>query len=96
MMAPAMDVHPFFEINLYIHHIDDVVWVGKCWVKLCVIQNFWPSLALQIQVIMHFLNDLLKHGSYTGFPTIGLETQSMENPNLRPGKEGVPRAWCGG
>lgn len=34
-------------------------------------------------VIMHFLNDLLKHGSYTGFPTIGIETQTMENPHLR-------------
>ena len=34
-------------------------------------------------VIMHFLNDLLKHGSYTGFPTIGVETQTMENPHLR-------------
>lgn len=32
---------------------------------------------------MHFLNDLLKHGSYTGFPTIGVETQTMENPHLR-------------
>ena len=34
-------------------------------------------------VILHFLNDVLKHGSYTGFPTIGLETQTMENEHLR-------------
>jgi len=34
-------------------------------------------------VIMHFLNDLLKHGKYTGFPTLGLETQTMENAHLR-------------
>lgn len=31
----------------------------------------------------HFLNDLLKHGSYTGFPTLGIETQTMENAHLR-------------
>jgi len=34
-------------------------------------------------VVMHFLNDLLKHGKYTGFPTLGVETQKMENPILR-------------
>jgi len=34
-------------------------------------------------VIMHFLNDLLKNGKYTGFPTLGIETQTMENPHLR-------------
>jgi len=34
-------------------------------------------------VIMHFLKDLLKHGKYTGFPTLGIEIQSMENPCIR-------------
>ncbi|CAE7869365.1 DEGP9, partial [Symbiodinium necroappetens] len=35
-------------------------------------------------VIMHFLSDLLKHnGTYTGFPTLGIETQTMENAQLR-------------
>jgi len=34
-------------------------------------------------VIMHFLNDLLKHGKYTGFPTLGVEMQPMENGHLR-------------
>merc|ERR1719487_725815 len=34
-------------------------------------------------VITHFLNDLLKHGKYTGFPTLGIEIQSMENHHLR-------------
>jgi hypothetical protein len=34
-------------------------------------------------VVMHFLNDLLKHGKYTGFPTLGLEIQTMENAHLR-------------
>jgi hypothetical protein len=34
-------------------------------------------------VIMHFLNDLLKHGKYTGFPTLGIDTQTMENSHLR-------------
>jgi S1-C subfamily serine protease len=34
-------------------------------------------------VIMHFLNDLQKHGRYTGFPTLGIETQTMENAHLR-------------
>ena len=32
-----------------------------------------PSL-----VVSHFLKDLLKHGKYTGFPTLGVETQTME------------------
>lgn len=34
-------------------------------------------------VIMHFLNDLLKNGKYTGFPTLGVEIQTMENSHLR-------------
>ena len=37
-----------------------------------------PSL-----VVSHFLKDLLKHGKYTGFPTLGVETQTMENAQLR-------------
>ena len=45
-------------------------------------KTFFSNTSLQV-VIMHFLNDLLKHGSYTGFPTIGVETQTMENPHLR-------------
>lgn len=34
-------------------------------------------------VVTHFLNDLRKHGKYTGFPTLGVETQTMENSHLR-------------
>lgn len=34
-------------------------------------------------VIRHFLTDLLKHGKYTGFPTLGVEMQPMENAHLR-------------
>lgn len=34
-------------------------------------------------VVMHFVNDLLKHGKYTGFPTLGAEIQTMENETLR-------------
>jgi len=34
-------------------------------------------------VVMHFLNDLLKHQKYTGFPELGVETQTMENAHLR-------------
>jgi len=45
--------------------------------------HFLETLDFFQVVIMHFLNDLLKHGSYTGFPTIGVETQTMENPHLR-------------
>jgi len=46
-------------------------------------------------VITHFLNDILKHGKYTGFPTLGVETQTMENAHLReacgmaPGQKGL-------
>eukprot|EP00928_Gymnodinium_smaydae_P068257 TRINITY_DN5133_c0_g1_i1.p2 TRINITY_DN5133_c0_g1~~TRINITY_DN5133_c0_g1_i1.p2 ORF type:complete len:553 (+),score=143.36 TRINITY_DN5133_c0_g1_i1:132-1661(+) len=34
-------------------------------------------------VIMHFLTDLLNNKRYTGFPVLGVETQTMENANLR-------------
>eukprot|EP00929_Paragymnodinium_shiwhaense_P022783 TRINITY_DN14450_c0_g1_i1.p1 TRINITY_DN14450_c0_g1~~TRINITY_DN14450_c0_g1_i1.p1 ORF type:complete len:575 (-),score=67.73 TRINITY_DN14450_c0_g1_i1:184-1908(-) len=34
-------------------------------------------------VITHFLDDLLKHGRYTGFPTLGIVSQTMENVHLR-------------
>mmetsp|Transcript_119232 Transcript_119232/g.338053 ORF Transcript_119232/g.338053 Transcript_119232/m.338053 type:complete len:581 (-) Transcript_119232:154-1896(-) len=34
-------------------------------------------------VIKHFIDDLLKHKKYTGFPTLGIDIQSMENVHLR-------------
>ncbi|WOK95421.1 protease Do-like 9 [Canna indica] len=34
-------------------------------------------------VIMHFIQDFEKSGEYTGFPTLGVEWQKMENPDLR-------------
>ncbi|XP_073036372.1 protease Do-like 9 [Primulina eburnea] len=34
-------------------------------------------------VIMHFIQDYAKNGSYTGFPILGVEWQKMENPDLR-------------
>jgi hypothetical protein len=34
-------------------------------------------------VVMHFLNDLLKNGRYTGFPSLGIDVQNMENTHLR-------------
>jgi S1-C subfamily serine protease len=34
-------------------------------------------------VIHHFIADYEKNGSYTGFPTLGVEWQRLENPHLR-------------
>ncbi|KAJ8637261.1 hypothetical protein MRB53_011528 [Persea americana] len=34
-------------------------------------------------VIMHFIGDYEKSGEYTGFPSLGVEWQKMENPDLR-------------
>ncbi|KAM7511445.1 hypothetical protein LguiB_010320 [Lonicera macranthoides] len=34
-------------------------------------------------VIMHFIQDYKKNGTYTGFPILGVEWQKMENPDLR-------------
>ncbi|KAI3935408.1 hypothetical protein MKW98_027548 [Papaver atlanticum] len=34
-------------------------------------------------VVMHFLQDYEKKEEYTGFPTLGFEWQTMENPDLR-------------
>ncbi|KAI4389076.1 hypothetical protein MLD38_001340 [Melastoma candidum] len=34
-------------------------------------------------VILHFIHDYEKNGSYTGFPILGVEWQKMENPDLR-------------
>ncbi|GMN42458.1 hypothetical protein TIFTF001_011654 [Ficus carica] len=34
-------------------------------------------------VIMHFIKDYEKNGTYTGFPILGVEWQKMENPDLR-------------
>ncbi|CAA0826750.1 Protease Do-like 9 [Striga hermonthica] len=34
-------------------------------------------------VIMHFIQDYEKNGTYTGFPILGIEWQKMENPDLR-------------
>ncbi|CAM8980589.1 unnamed protein product [Rhodiola kirilowii] len=34
-------------------------------------------------VIIHFIKDFEKNGTYTGFPILGVEWQKMENPDLR-------------
>ncbi|RZC61718.1 hypothetical protein C5167_023487 [Papaver somniferum] len=34
-------------------------------------------------VVMHFIEDYDKKEEYTGFPTLGVEWQKMENPDLR-------------
>lgn len=34
-------------------------------------------------VIQHFIQDYEKNGGYTGFPSLGVEWQKMENPDLR-------------
>nr|DAD31013.1 TPA_asm: hypothetical protein HUJ06_009864 [Nelumbo nucifera] len=34
-------------------------------------------------VIMHFITDYERNKEYTGFPTLGVEWQKMENPDLR-------------
>ncbi|CAN6363304.1 unnamed protein product [Urochloa humidicola] len=34
-------------------------------------------------VIKHFIDDYEKSGEYTGFPTLGIKWQKMENPDLR-------------
>ncbi|MCL7042490.1 hypothetical protein MKW94_029363 [Papaver nudicaule] len=34
-------------------------------------------------VVMHFIEDYEKKEKYTGFPTLGFEWQTMENPDLR-------------
>jgi len=34
-------------------------------------------------VIVHFLQDYARNGRYTGFPTLGLEWQKLENPDMR-------------
>ncbi|KAK4486100.1 hypothetical protein RD792_008768 [Penstemon davidsonii] len=34
-------------------------------------------------VIMHFIQDYEKNGTYTGFPILSVEWQKMENPDLR-------------
>ncbi|GKA90791.1 protease Do-like protein 9 [Tanacetum coccineum] len=36
-------------------------------------------------LIMHFIQDYGKNGSYTGFPILGIEWQKMENPDLSKG-----------
>ena len=33
--------------------------------------------------------DLLKHGKYTGFPTLGVETQTMECPDVERSSGGL-------
>ena len=46
-------------------------------------------------VIKHFLEDYRKNGCYKGFPSLGIEWQKLENPQLRnamrmqPGQKGV-------
>lgn len=34
-------------------------------------------------VIVHFLQDYARNGRYTGFPTLGVEWQKLENPDMR-------------
>lgn len=34
-------------------------------------------------MVEHFLTDYERHGRYTGFPSLGVEWQKLENPDLR-------------
>ncbi len=45
-------------------------------------------------VVEHFLKDYAAKGKYTGFPTLGLEWQKLENPSLRKAL-GIPSAEKG-
>jgi len=38
---------------------------------------------IPIRVVMHFLNDIEKHGIYTNFPKLGFRWQKIENPSLK-------------
>lgn len=38
---------------------------------------------IPITVLSHFLEDLRRHGKYTGFPSLLVETQGLENPAMR-------------
>ena len=40
-------------------------------------------------VVFHFIQDVERHGRYTGFPILGVEWQKLENPDLRS-KLGMP------
>ncbi|XP_057483409.1 protease Do-like 9 [Actinidia eriantha] len=43
--------------------------------------------AVAVPVINHFIEDYDKNGAYTGFPSLGIMWQKMENPNLRLSKK---------
>eukprot|EP01084_Bolivina_argentea_P210783 358657_1 len=38
---------------------------------------------IPMKVVMHFLNDIEKHGKYTSFPKLGFRWQKIENPSLK-------------
>jgi len=41
------------------------------------------SYVIPTPVVQHFLEDVARHGRYTGFPALALETQRTESPALR-------------
>lgn len=48
-----------------------------------------------VPVIQHFLEDLDRHGgSYTGFATLGVHTQALENDDFRQSLD-MPRGMTG-
>lgn len=40
-------------------------------------------MQIPVPIIKHFLDDISKHGKYTGFGSLGILCQMMDNPQLR-------------
>merc|ERR1719261_419789 len=57
--------------------------VGVCFQSMGADEAENIGYVIPTVVVMHFLNDLLKNKQYTGFPTLGVEIQPMENVHLR-------------
>jgi hypothetical protein len=47
--------------------------------RVCILRRY----IIPTPVIHHFIADYERNGAYTGFPTLGVEWQKLENPHLR-------------
>jgi S1-C subfamily serine protease len=66
--------------------------IGVAFQGLDKAQNI--GYAIPTVMIRHFLNDLKKNKKYEGFPTLGINTQSLENESYRK-KLGMPKHQTG-
>jgi S1-C subfamily serine protease len=60
--------------------------VGVAFQSLATLDSENIGYVIPVDILRHFLQDIERHGGYTGFCSLGVKFQPMESPSLRYGR----------